>query len=162
MVEWIQHPLLMLEVQGSNPAPSKKTTSLLRRLPEKTGALTDVGIEWSEGGGVKNTKKHNLKICQLDLLFWFFRTKANEEVFKLGIYIRNVFSRMFGRHWLYKSSQEICVNYNPINSGVISISKVEISPMTYSKEMSSKHINFLKVPTLLHFTLTHLIYLIIV
>ena len=26
LVEWIEHPLLMLEVQGSNPAPAENTT----------------------------------------------------------------------------------------------------------------------------------------
>ena len=54
LVEWIQHPLLILKVQGSNPGHSfsKNTTSLPQSLIS----------ELSERGGVKQKNPHELNL----------------------------------------------------------------------------------------------------
>ena len=53
LAEWIQHPLLVLEVRGSNPTPSENTTSLPPKLPRgspKSRAHRRIS-ELNEGGG---------------------------------------------------------------------------------------------------------------
>ena len=55
-MEWIEHPLLMLELRGSNPGHSISinTTSLPRnpRGSPRSRALPQIS-KWSERGGVK-------------------------------------------------------------------------------------------------------------
>ena len=57
LAEWIEHPLLMLEVRGSNPAPSENTTSLPRSPRSSPRSRVHRQIsELSEGGGVIKIK----------------------------------------------------------------------------------------------------------
>ena len=57
--EWVEPPLLILEVRGSNTAPSESTTSLPRRCSQRSRVHRRIS-ELSEGGGVK---QKNYSVC---------------------------------------------------------------------------------------------------